>query len=118
MTVNVDMGEVNTPHKGFTGRMSWPAGIAVDVDASGEFAVDGLNPSKCTVNLAAGEHVTAYKPVTLAAGETFEMGDCGLFASDLGFYIGHEPPKAPELAGNPTSQRRSNVPRTRTDRCW
>ena len=66
-----------------------------------------------------GARDPAYKPVTLAAGETFEMGDCRLFASDLGFYIGHEPPEAPELA---SGTRRRNGAQTfqgcRTDRCW
>jgi hypothetical protein len=98
LTLNVGVPPINTPHGGYSPRMSWPEGIKVEVDASGAFTAAGLSPSKYNVMISADEHVTKFQPITLAAGETTDAGDVRLFASDLGFYIGHEAPETPELA--------------------
>jgi thiol-disulfide isomerase/thioredoxin len=98
LTLNASVPPVNTPHGGFSPRMSWPEGIKVEVDESGEFTAEGLSPSKYNVMVSAEGHVQKYQPFTLDAGEITDAGDVRLFASDLGFYIGHEAPETPELA--------------------
>jgi thiol-disulfide isomerase/thioredoxin len=101
VTISISMGDINTPHNGFSGRMSWPAGLTVDVDENGEFSASGLNPSKCIVSVVAPEHVSVQRTLSLPPGEEFDAGEIRLFSSDLGFYVGHEPPETPELAWEP-----------------
>jgi thiol-disulfide isomerase/thioredoxin len=98
LVLNTAMPEVNTPSGGYSGRMSWPEGIKVEVDESGAFTAEGLSPSKYNVIVSADGHVQKFMPVTLAAGETTDAGDVRLLSSDLGFYVGHEAPETSELA--------------------
>jgi thiol-disulfide isomerase/thioredoxin len=98
LTLNAAVPPVNTPYGGFSPRMSWPEGIKVSVHENGEFAAEGLNPSKYNVMVTDEEHVQKFQSVTLKPGETTDAGEVRLFASDLGFYIGHEAPETPELA--------------------
>ncbi|HEY3394191.1 MAG TPA: thioredoxin family protein [Lacipirellulaceae bacterium] len=98
VTLDVAMPPVNTPSGGYSGRMAWPEGIKAEVDESGAFTAEGLSPTKYNVLVTADGHVQKFQPVTLKPGETTDAGDVRLFASDLGFYIGHEAPETPELA--------------------
>jgi hypothetical protein len=99
--LNASMGPVNTPSGGYPGRPRWPEGLTAEVDENGEFTVEGLNPSKIGVLVNAEGHVQFYKQFTLAPGEAFDAGELRLLSSDLGFYVGHEPPETPELSWEP-----------------
>jgi thiol-disulfide isomerase/thioredoxin len=98
LMLHTAMPDVNTTSGGYSGRMGWPEGIKVEVDESGAFTADGLNPSKYNIMASAEGHVTKFEPVVLAAGDTHDAGDVRLFSSDLDFYIGQEAPETPELA--------------------
>jgi thiol-disulfide isomerase/thioredoxin len=98
VTVTVAMPPINTPHNGYSGRKGWPEGIRVPVSKTGEFAIDGLNPSDYNMTVSAEEHVDFYRKVTLAAAELTDAGTCRLFSSDLGFYIGMPAPVTDTLA--------------------
>jgi thiol-disulfide isomerase/thioredoxin len=100
-TLNAAIGPINTRHNGFSPRMHWPEGIKVDVDETGVFEVDGLNPSDYNVNVSADGHVDLNKKFTLTAGQQLETDTLRLFSSDLGFYIGKPAPTTDELAWEP-----------------
>jgi thiol-disulfide isomerase/thioredoxin len=101
VTLSVAMGPINTPHNGYSGRMHWPEGLKVPVSETGEFQIDGLNPSEYNVIVTADGHVDLYKKLTLVAGEQLETEPLRLFNSDLGFYIGKSAPPTEELAWEP-----------------
>ena len=101
VTLSVAMGPINTPHNGYSGRMRWPEGLKVPVSETGEFQIDGLNPSEYNVIATADGHVDLYKKFTLVAGQQLETETLRLFNSDLGFYIGKPAPPTEELAWEP-----------------
>jgi thiol-disulfide isomerase/thioredoxin len=98
--VGVAMGDINTPSGGYPGRAPWQPFVeprAVVVGADGAFEVEGLNPTEYSLMIAADEHVPFYRKVALTSGETLDAGTCRLYSTDLGLYVGHEPPETPEL---------------------
>ncbi|MEX2138975.1 MAG: thioredoxin family protein [Pirellulales bacterium] len=96
--VSVSMPPINTPHKGFAGRRRWPEGISVPVSKTGEFTIDGLNPSDYNLTVSADGHVDLSKSVKLTGGQPSDAGTVRLYSSDLGFYIGTPAPHTDETA--------------------
>ena len=91
--LGISLPPINTPHKGFAGRKRWPDEISVPVSKTGEFTIDGLNPSDYNLTVSAVDHVDLSKKVTLTAGQPSDAGTVRLYSSDLGFYIGTPAPQ-------------------------
>jgi thiol-disulfide isomerase/thioredoxin len=98
LTINMNVGPVNTPHNGYSPRRRWPEAITVPVSENGEFSISGLSPSGYFVQVTAKDHVQYRNTVKFNPGEQLDVGTYRLFANDLGFYVGKPAPKSGELA--------------------
>lgn len=98
VSVSLMVPPANTPHNGYSPRRRWPEATELKVDRSGAFAATGLNPGEYYLSVEAKGHAPGSNPVTLHAGKVDDVGTIRLRSTDLGFYIGSAPPKAPALA--------------------
>src|SRR5262249_33636915 len=95
--VGTSMGPLNTITGGYSPRMRWPENIQAHVDDSGEFTVEGLNPSEISVTATADGTVTRSKKVTLAVDHPTDLGELRLLSSNLASYVGSAAPSAEPL---------------------
>ena len=74
--------------------MRWPQVITPPLSETGEFTVEGLNPSEVTVFATAPDHVNQVKIVKLSSDHPTDTGELRLMKTDLGFYVGSAAPEA------------------------
>jgi thiol-disulfide isomerase/thioredoxin len=91
--VKPSMGPINTPSGGYSPRMRWPEGVKVPVSESGEFTVEGLNPSDISVSAIAADHINQFKKIKLTSEHPTDIGELRLLKTDLGFYVGSSAPE-------------------------
>jgi thiol-disulfide isomerase/thioredoxin len=95
--VSTAMGPLNTLLGGFSPRNRWPKDIEAQIDASGTFRVEGLNPSEISVAANADGYVGQSKTVKLTADHPIDLGELRLMSSDLAVYIGRPAPNKEPL---------------------
>jgi thiol-disulfide isomerase/thioredoxin len=98
LTLDVSMPPINTPSRGYRPRREWPKQLFGTVSETGEFVVEGLNPTGYDLLTGAKDHLSAFKQVTLTAGKETDVGTLRLMYSDLKHYVGKPEPSTEPLA--------------------